>query len=89
MAFWELLLTTDPKLHGSKYDYKPKLGTAFVAVSICILTWHGAFLGEGSLLNYDFLFPRQYREGERLTPLIVDIQHLLKHLLCLMPHETS
>lgn len=65
---------TDAKLHRSKYDYKPNLGTALVAVTVYTLTGHGAFLREASLLNYDFWFPRQHRE-DALTPCFLLIVH--------------
>lgn len=51
MVFCEFLLTTDPKLHGFKYDYKPSLGTTLLAVTVCVITWHGAFSGEASQLH--------------------------------------
>lgn len=84
MAFCELLLTTGAKLHRSKYDYKPNLGTALVAVTVCTLTGHGAFLREASLLNYGFWFPRQHRE-DALTPCFL----LTVHHTCSALTKTS
>lgn len=51
MFFFELLLTTHPKLYKSLNDFKPNLGIALVTATVCTFIQYDTFSREASVVN--------------------------------------